>query len=258
MNPREDRGRHGVRECRYCGLSFTTHRNPTQNEHIFFGDTCEFGETGLLIETYVCPGSECRKRSLSIVWTTTEVTNTYERTFVNTEDLRAWRPLPAIQAKPQPDWIPPKIRARYNEACAVLQESPSSSVMQSRACISLLLDARWTDDDPDLSERINNTDSLAKKIRLAQDRLKPEIVTALDAIRLVGNEGAHPSVEVLTDTRREEADLVLAGIEMILKEWERSCDEKEDMKRISVLRDEAEARKDKRTARRAKATKKTT
>jgi hypothetical protein len=80
--------------------------------------------------------------------------------------------------------VPEKIAEDYREACVVLADSPKASAALSRRCLQNILREYAKVKPQDLSREIDEV--------LASKQLPSAVANSVDAIRQVGNFGAHP------------------------------------------------------------------
>jgi hypothetical protein len=89
-----------------------------------------------------------------------------------------------ISRAPLPSEVPPGFANDYNEACLVLADSPKASAALSRRCLQNLLREKAKTTKKDLFDQIQEViDSKKLPSYLSED---------LDAVRNIGNFGAHP------------------------------------------------------------------
>ena len=142
---------------------------------------------------------------------------------------------PISKAKQFPDYIPLQIRQDYEEAYAILSLSPKASATLSRRCLQGMIRDFWG----------ITKNNLASEIDALQDKIPAAQFTAIDALRKLGNIGAHmeKDVNTIVDIEPEEAQKLILLIEMLLKQWyiERHEQEKlyEDITKISEEKQEA-------------------
>ena len=144
--------------------------------------------------------------------------------------VHKWDLLPESKVKPQPEYIPEKIRKNYEEACKVVNHSPSSASTLGRKCLEGMIEDFCEIKEKNLYAAINKLTS-----RLKQDKA-PQVVTQetiefMDSLRKMGNIGAHMKLE--TDRIGEEisikdAELLIKTIEMLFEDWYISRHEREE------------------------------
>ena len=147
--------------------------------------------------------------------------------------IEEWNLLPASRAKPQPDYIPSPLRKDYLEACLISDLSPKASATLSRRCLQGMIRDFHKITKQNLNQEINEL----------RDKIDDGVWDAIDAIRKVGNVGAHmeKDINVVVDVDPEEAQLLLGLIEQLFQEWYVTRYERE--KRIASVKALAE-RKD--------------
>lgn len=127
---------------------------------------------------------------------------------------------PQSSAKPFPDYIPESIRQDYTEACLIQNLSPKASATLSRRCLQGMIRNFWG-----ISKK-----SLNDEIKELETKVDPSTWQAIDALRQIGNIGAHmeKDVNVIIDVEPEEASLLIGLIETLLKDWYITRHEREE------------------------------
>jgi hypothetical protein len=126
-------------------------------------------------------------------------------------EKKTWTLVPASSAVVFPDYVPEPIRLDYQEACAIKELSPKASATLARRC---------------LQGMIRDFHGIAKKrlvdeIEALRDKIDARTWEGIDAIRKVGNIGAHmeADIDVIVDVDPGEAETLLKLIEALVKEW---------------------------------------
>jgi hypothetical protein len=127
------------------------------------------------------------------------------------DPILAWNLKPQSSAKPFPDYIPAQIRQDYEEACSICQFSPKASATLSRRCLQGIIRDFWGIAKSRLIDEINELEG----------KIDSTTWQAIDAVRSIGNIGAHmeKDINLIVDVDPEESDLLLRLIEVLLKEW---------------------------------------
>ena len=122
-----------------------------------------------------------------------------------------WRLRPRSSAKPLPHYVPGPIVSDYNEACLIRDLSPKASATLSRRCLQGMIRDYWG-----ISKR-----RLVEEVGALQGHVDPTTWQAIDAVRSIGNVGAHmdKDIDVIVDVEPEEAQLLIGLIELLIKEW---------------------------------------
>ena len=122
-----------------------------------------------------------------------------------------WQLIPPSTAKSFPDYIPKAILGDYNEACLIKDLSPKASATLARRCLRGVIRDFWGVKGANLKDEIEQI----------KDKMDPTTWQAIDAVRSVGNIGAHmeEGVNFIIDVEPKEAELQIGLIEILLKDW---------------------------------------
>jgi hypothetical protein len=125
--------------------------------------------------------------------------------------LETWNLIPPSNAKVFPDYVPKAIRDDYVEACKIRDLSPKASATLSRRCLQGMIRDFWGIVKPRLIDEI---EALKEKT----DALTWE---AIDSTRKIGNVGAHmeKDINLIVDVDANEANLLIWLIELLVKDW---------------------------------------
>lgn len=158
-----------------------------------------------------CPNVDCKKLSLSVKITKSVFNN---GSYIDREIYHEWQLLPASSAKPQPTYIPDAIVKDYYEACSILKLSPKASATLSRRCLQGIARDFW---DIPSTKRGN----LGAELSIIKDKIDPDTWDGIEAIRSVGDVGAHMEKDVnfVVDVEDDEAELLINLIEMLFEDW---------------------------------------
>ena len=170
------------------------------------------------IKSIRCANNNCRQLQLGIELYTA---NTQTINHWTTEKLiRSWSLLPESFAKPQPSYIPDPIIEDYKEACLIRDLSPKASATLSRRCLQGIIRDFCGISDNTLFLEI---DTLKKQVRDGKGpkQVLEETVDAIDAVRKIGNIGAHmeKDINVIFDVEPIEAQKLIDLIEILFREW---------------------------------------
>lgn len=118
---------------------------------------------------------------------------------------------PNSLAKQFPDYVPSSIRQDYEEAYSILDLSPKASATLSRRCLQGMIRDFWEINKSNLYQEIS---ALQKKVPVDQWK-------AIDALRSLGNIGAHmeKDVNIIIDIEPDEAQKLLNLIELLIDKW---------------------------------------
>jgi hypothetical protein len=132
-----------------------------------------------------------------------------------------------------PDYIPEGLRENYAEACAIQNLSPKASATLARRCLQGMLRDRWGAHGRTLKDEIESVEAQFDSLT----------VESIDAVRKIGNIGAHmeKDVDVIVDVEPQEARLLIQLLEDLFQTW--YVDRHEREKRARGLVDAAAAKK---------------
>ncbi len=166
------------------------------------------GDIGFGISAVTCPNKECQQLTL-----VAELTGTYWQygEWKKSAALKTWRLLPESEAKVLPEYIPKPIQENYYEACRIRDLSPKASATLARRCLQGMIRDFWNIKMARLKDEI---DALEEKV-------DPDTWTSIDAVRSVGNIGAHmeKDINVIIEVEPEEAQLLIGLIEQLVDDW---------------------------------------
>ena len=213
--------------CPYCGRTTTiTDPNYWESWKKIFIETPDIGEVGVYIRAITCPNLECKKLWLNISLRKS-IKDQYGRWIIK-EKVHEWQLLPESQAKVLPDYIPIAIQNDYYEACRIRDLSPKASATLARRCLQGMIRDFWGIREKNLYE----------EIKALEDKIDPLEWQAIDAVRKVGNIGAHmeKDINLIVDVDPKEAQLLIGLIEQLIDDWYVTRYEKEKkLKQIKEL-----------------------
>jgi hypothetical protein len=155
-----------------------------------------------------CPNPECKKLTLEAA-----IRRGIEqgRQVAITAPIHRWRLLPRSRAQAVPDYVPEVIRLDYGEACLIVDDSPKASATLSRRCLQGMIRDYWGIVKGRL---VDEVDAL-------RERVDPAMWKAIDAVRSVGNIGAHmeKDVDLVIDVEPGEAEKLIGLVESLIREW---------------------------------------
>ena len=160
--------------------------------------------------THRCPNPSCNEFTL-----TASLFHALESTSFDAYHakgvFKAWNLVPQSKAIPMPDYIPQVIRDDYDEACTIASLSPKASATLSRRALQGMIRDFWSISKGRLIDEIN----------ALEDKVEPDVWSAIDGVRSVGNIGAHmeKDINVIIEVDEDEADLLIGLIELLAKEW---------------------------------------
>ncbi|MGA2896385.1 MAG: DUF4145 domain-containing protein [Acidobacteriaceae bacterium] len=99
----------------------------------------------------------------------------------------------------------------YTEACLIAEKSPKASATLARRCLQGMIR-----DFHNIQK-----DRLVDEIKVIKDRIDPLTWEAIDAVRSIGNIGAHMEKEInlIVDVDEGEAQELIKLIELLIDDW---------------------------------------
>jgi Domain of unknown function (DUF4145) len=194
--------------CPFCDKgSIVTEANYYEDK-TWFSLANAHGSRMFLLQFIVCPNPQCRQFTFSL--SMSEYSSRTGRTIVG-KQLDTWPLIPPSKAKPFPSYVPKPILDDYGEACLIRDLSPKASATLSRRCLQGLIRDFW---------KIRK-DRLIDEIKELEKHIDPLTWKAIDAVRKVGNIGAHmeKDINVIVDVDPEEAAKLLGLIELLIRDW---------------------------------------
>ena len=156
----------------------------------------EYQESSFTIHTFRCSNSSCQKISVVAINRTTE----------KQIDI-----LPQVVMNHYPEYVPEQIRQDYEEANMILDASPKAAATLLRRCLQGMIRDYWGIHEKNLNAEITSL----------KGRVPPAQWKAIDALRKVGNIGAHmeKDVNIIIDIEPYEAKKLLKLIELLIEKW---------------------------------------
>lgn len=185
-----------------------------------------------------CPNSQCKRFVLYVLLYATRRNNQAgSQTFY--EQIAKWQLVPASEAKQFPSYVPEPILKDYEEASLIVGLSPRASATLARRCLQGMIR-----DFHGIRKR-----TLSEEIEAINDKVDSLAWEAIDAVRKVGNIGAHmeKDINVIVDVDPDEASMLLSLIESLIEEWYIAQHERESRMRgiVKLGESKEQARKGK-------------
>jgi Domain of unknown function (DUF4145) len=210
--------------CPFCNQNATlTDPNISVTWHNFKNNN-KYGALIIVSSVVVYPNSDCKEFSLRVALHEGVSDGVGGR---RPGDVKAsWQLVLSSAAKVFPDYIPKAILDDYNEACLIRDLSPKASATLSRRCLQGIIRDFWKVIKP----------RLVDEIEAIKDKVDPLTWQAIDAVRHIGNIGAHmeKDINLIIDVDPQEAGLFIGLIEMLIKDWYIVKHEREEQLRAIV------------------------
>jgi hypothetical protein len=122
-----------------------------------------------------------------------------------------WNLIPPSKAKTFPSYVPKAVLDDYREACLIQELSPKASATLSRRCLQGILRDFWK----------VKPGRLVDEIEAIKDQVDSVTWAAIEAVRKIGNVGAHmeKDINVIVDVDPNEAELLVGLVETLIREW---------------------------------------
>ena len=154
-------------KCPHCLVAFN---EETTRAEISIG---EDQSSHWSIDSYLCP--ECKELSFYL---------NKKSKLLSIFSPRSELIYPRSMVRRIPKEVPPSVAEDFSEACRVLSDSPKASAALSRRCLQNLLRDAANTASKDLADQIQEV--------INSGKLPPHIAESIDAVRNIGNFGAHP------------------------------------------------------------------
>lgn len=195
--------------CPFCG------RHATITENSVHVDTTRLtiknvdGNRALTSIFIVCPNPKCKKFMLKVT-----LSPTFYNTGIGCSEgavIQEWDLIPSSRAQTFPEYVPQAVRGDYNEACLIAKLSPKASATLARRCLQGILRDFWS----------VKAGRLVDEIEQIKVKIDPLTWEAIEAVRKVGNIGAHmeKDINMIVDVEPQEAELLIGLIETLIKDW---------------------------------------
>lgn len=223
--------------CPICGRPVTiTAEDISSNTTILDKDNVEGNQ--LARSTFiVCPNPECKKFTFKV--TLGKAGHGINIGYYEKGPIKTWQLIPQSKGKYFPDYIHKQILEDYNEACIIKDLSPKASATLARRCLQGMIRDYWKVKGPSLKDEIDHI----------KDKVEPLTWDAIEAVRSIGNIGAHmeKDVNLIVDIGPDEAERLIELIEILLKDWYIARHDRESsLKELTELgKEKEEARKTK-------------
>lgn len=206
--------------CQHCQRpQVVTSANYFSCENGIYNPPGQFGDVGFQIVAITCQNVDCSKMTLTLAIFKREDFS-HGSAYLRRDTVARWCLIPESTAKPQPDYIPLAIVSDYTEACRIRELSPKASATLARRCLQGMIrdfcgisKARLIDEIKELRTQIDEN--------RAPRGVTHESVDAIDAVREVGNIGAHmeKDVDLIVEIDDDEAQVLIDLIETLFADW---------------------------------------
>ena len=214
--------------CPFCDEMMSIHTNTRSIYRMNFdgcGWPASYHLPHLEVTFYQCPNEDCQQISASA----RGVHGFMEDTEVPIH--------PQAIYECYPEYVPLAIRSDYEEACKILHLSPKAAATLARRCLQGMIR-----DFHNIVEK-----NLNQEIAKLQGVVPAAQWKAIDAVRKIGNIGAHmeKDVDLIIDIDPNEAEKLIMLVEHLIESWYIQRHEAEELYAdlIAISDEKADARK---------------
>lgn len=196
-----------IYKCPYCNFafldgekimsSFVLAPDGRSQEILRHGDSIADFPDAVTIDIGKCP--ECQKTSIHL------------ESHFKSNGFSFSFSYPPFGTKSIPDYVPDAIRVDYQEAVAIVELSPKASAALARRCLQGMIRDFWS----------IKAKSLFEEIAALKENIPVSQWLAIDAVRKIGNIGAHmeKDVNLIVNVEPDEARVLLKLIELLVDKW---------------------------------------
>jgi hypothetical protein len=195
--------------CPFCNHNATIVSDNYSSHDFFFDDGNKYGTQIIRVKIITCPNPKCKEYTLTL--SLYDCITKGEGKFAVTHPKKTWQLIPAAETKVFPDYVPKVIIADYKEACLIRDLSPKASSTLARRCLQGMIRDFWG----------IKKDRLSEEIKAIKNKVDPTTWAAIDAVRKIGNVGAHmeEDINLIIDVELSEAKLLIGLIETLINDW---------------------------------------
>lgn len=194
--------------CPFCNHHATITEINSGFNRYEFNFSNKYGYQAVYSRVVVCPNPECKEFTLLVTLHDHKDVN---GKYTDLPAKKTWSLVPQAQVKVFPDFVPKAIIDDYEEACAIRDLSPKASATLARRCLQGMIRDFW---DVKKGRLVDEIDAI-------QGKVDPMTWSAIDAIRKIGNIGAHmeKDINLIIDVDPKEAALLIGLIETLINDW---------------------------------------
>jgi len=187
-----------------------------QYDKLYLGKS-KYGDVGLDLFAIRCVNADCNEVFLRVDFSTAVVRN---GSWAAGNEIASWTLRPMGSSKVQPEYIPAPLREDYQEACLIRDQSPKAAATLARRCLQGMIRDFCGISKPRLIDEIKELKKLLDEGH-APKGVEAETIEAIDAVRDIGNIGAHmeKDINLIVDVDPGEAQALIELIEMLFTDW---------------------------------------
>ena len=192
--------------CPFCGQIMSI-SSDTQRSHCFnfqhsnlYGPNADYSQPYAEAIICRCPNASCQQESLFICGHSGYIGNQVYPVYPQSTYIHF------------PEYVPQAIRSDYEQASLIVSRSPKAAATLARRCLQGMIRDFWG---------VTDKRSLHQEIDAIKDKVPASQWAAIDALRQLGNIGAHMEhdVNLIIDVDPDEAKKLLQLIELLIDKW---------------------------------------
>jgi len=194
--------------CPFCNHNATITEENAGSSRYEFNFENKYGYQAVISRVISCPNPKCKEYSLSI---TLHDHKKIGGSYKDLEAKKSWNLIPQAQVKVFPEYVPKAILDDYQESCAIRDLSAKASSTLARRCLQGMIRDFWG----------VKKGRLVDEIDAIEEKVDPMTWAAIDAVRRIGNIGAHmeKDINLIIDVDPKEAGLLIGLIETLINDW---------------------------------------
>ncbi|HUT59578.1 MAG TPA: DUF4145 domain-containing protein [Phycisphaerae bacterium] len=229
--------------CPFCGQVATIRADDVCQGEAVLDIKNSVGRVMLRYRFVVCPNNACNRFTLDIHLWICELKPSgggWRDMPVGEVPLTSWKLIPQSDAKVLPAYVAKAIVDDYKEACAIRTLSPKASATLARRCLQGMIRDFWG----------IRKSRLIEEIEALEDEVDGDTWKAIDAVRGIGNIGAHmeKDIDTIIEVDPEEAGILIRLIETLIDDWYVARHERQDRLKKVIALGKAKAEKKKPSA----------
>lgn len=195
--------------CSFCKHHSIVNDDSIVVKNVELSQFSKYLKPSVKIVSVTCPNAKCKELTITAEITEEDRINSRSRDVLKRVKLAGDGTIPTL-----PEYVPADIRRTFREAAAVAPLSGAASAALARRCLQGMV--RHFFDIPD-----NRKGDLGAELNFVKDRISPQTWEDIQAVRGVGDIGAHMdrNVDHIVNVEPEEAELLVTLIDQLVKAW---------------------------------------
>lgn len=188
-------------KCPFCGEFMSVTKDTLTTWRFNFLRTENKGSSNpyLNVDIFTCPNDDCQEVTILAEGVNGYIKNSFVPIY------------PRCRCVHFPEYVPSTIRNDYEEACIIANDSPKAAATLARRCLQGMIHDFWGIHEKNLNAEITRL----------KDNVPSSQWKAIDAIRSIGNIGAHMEhdVNLVVEVDPGEARKLIRLVEHLIEKW---------------------------------------